>query len=152
MRWQYRDPALVWLFVPAYALHVAEEYFGGFPEWLALIIGRPLPRADFLAINAVALVVVIIAIRAATRRESLGWLAIAIATALLVNGLAHTLGTMITGTYSPGLITGVVLYLPLSQLALIRAWNQAPPSLFRRGVVAGLAAHAVVVAIAAAVA
>ena len=152
MRWQYRDPALVWLFVAAYVAHVAEEYFGGFPEWLALIIGRPLSRADFLAINAIALVVIIIAIRAVTRRESLGWLAIAIATILLVNGLAHILGTIVTGTYSPGLITGVVLYLPLSQLTLIRAWDQAPPTFFVRGVVAGLAAHAVVVAIAAAVA
>ena len=152
MRWQYRDPALVWLFLPAYVAHLAEEYFGGFPEWLALTIGRPVPRADFLAINAVALVVFIIAIRAATRRESLGWLAIAIATILLVNGIAHMLGSIVTGTYSPGLITGVVLYLPLSQLALIRAWDQAPPTFFRRGVLAGLAAHAVVVAVAAAVA
>jgi Protein of unknown function with HXXEE motif len=65
---------------------------------------------------------------------------------LLVNGVVHVAGSILTGTYSPGLITGVVLYLPLGQLALIRAWHQAPPRMFLHGVLAGLAAHAVVTA------
>lgn len=148
MRWNYRDPALVWLFVPAYVAHLVEEYFGGFPEWFARIAGSPLPRGDFLLINAVALLVMMAAVRAATRRESFGWMAIAIATILLVNGLAHTLASIATGTYSPGLFTGVVLYLPLGQLALLRAWHQAPPGFFSRGIMAGLAAHAAVTFIA----
>ena len=148
MRWHYRDPALVWLFVGAYAAHLVEEFFGGFLEWFGLVAGRPLPQTAFIAINAIALVAMIAAARAATRRESLGWLAIAIATVLLVNGTAHLLGSLAFGSYSPGLITGVVLYLPLGQLALIRAWHQTEPSFFWRGVGAGLVAHAIVVVVA----
>lgn len=144
MRWQYRDPALVWLFVPAYVAHLAEEYFGGFPEWFAWIAGKPLPRGAFLLINAVALLAMIAAVRSATRRDEHGWMAIAIATVLLVNGVAHAGASVFTGTYSPGLVTGVVFYLPLGHLALIRAWHQAPPGVFLQGVLAGLAAHAVV--------
>jgi hypothetical protein len=144
MRWEYRDPPLVWSLVAAYAAHVAEEYFGGFPEWFAVLAGRPLPREDFLIINAIALVAMIAAARAATRREPLGWLAIGIATILLVNGAAHLLASLVTGTYSPGLITGVVLYVPLGQLALLRAWHQVSPSYFWRGVMAGVAAHVLV--------
>lgn len=144
MKWHYRDPPLVWLLVAAYAAHLAEEYFGGFPEWFALIAGNPMPRDVFLIINAVALAAMAAAAGAATRREPFGWLAIGIATILLVNGAAHLFASLVTGTYSPGLITGVVLYLPLGQLALIRAWHQVSPSFFWRGAGAGVAAHAVV--------
>ena len=145
MRWRYDDPPLVWLFVAAYAVHLLEEFFGGFPGWLALVAGRPLPVRDFLIINAIGFGAMSAAARLSTTRESLGWLAIAIATVAAVNGLLHLFGSLLTGTYSPGLITGVVLYLPLGQLALLRAWHQAPASFFQRGVAAGLAAHGVVI-------
>ena len=148
MRWQYSDPPLVWLLVGAYAAHVVEELVGGFPEWFAFIAGGPLTREAFLAINGAALLVMAAAARAATRRESLGWLAIAIATGVFVNGVAHVLLSVLSRSYSPGLFTGVVLYVPLGLLVLIRAWHQVAPSFFWRGAAAGLAAHAVVVFIA----
>jgi hypothetical protein len=144
VRWDYRDPPLVWLLVAAYAAHVVEEYVGGFPEWFAVLSGRAMPREVFLAINAIALVAMVLAARAAIRRAPLGWLAIGIATILLVNGVAHLLASVVTGTYSPGLITGVVLYLPLAQLTLLRAWHQAPPWLFWQGVGTGVIAHVAV--------
>lgn len=150
MRWQYRDPLLVWLFPAAYALHILEEWFGGFPEWLAVFGGAPMPRGVFVVINATAFSAMLLAARAAVRREAHGWMAVGIATIVLTNGLAHILSSLATGTYSPGLFTGVVLYLPLGQLALLRAWQQAGAS-FSRGVAAGLAVHALVSAIALAV-
>ncbi len=72
-------------------------------------------------------------------------MAIAIATVLLVNGLAHIAGTLVTRTYSPGLVTGVVLYLPIAPLVLFRARSQAA---FGRGVAAGVALHGVVMVLA----
>lgn len=144
MRWDYRDPSLAWLFVAAFAAHVLEEWVGGFPEWLAFVAGAPLPRGAFVVINGVALVAMAGGTLAATRRESLGWIAIAIATLLFANGVLHILGSIATGRYSPGLITGVILYVPLGQLALMRAWQQAPDAFFVRGVLAGLAVHALV--------
>ena len=59
MRWHYRDPLLVWLFIPAYALHVLEEWIGGFPEWVAFFAGAPLPRSAFALINAAAMFLMI---------------------------------------------------------------------------------------------
>lgn len=148
MRWHYRDPLLVWLLPLSYSLHVLEEWFGGFPEWMALVIGSPLPRTAFVVINAIAFTVMVLATGATTRREANGWMGIAIATILFVNGIAHILGTLLIGSYSPGLFTSVVLYLPISQLALFRAWFQAERTLFARGVSAGVLAHAVVFAVA----
>ena len=63
---------------------------------------------------------------------------------LLVNGIAHLLGTLAFGSYSPGLITSVILYLPLSQLVLLRASYQAGRSVVAFGVSAGVILHAVV--------
>ena len=147
-RWHYRDAALLWLFVPAYLAHLGEEFFAGFPDWIRLIVGRPLPMTAFIAINAVALCLLIAAVRTAIRRESAGWMAVAIAAIVTLNALLHLLGSFATGTYSPGLITGVVLYLPLGQLTLLRAWHQQAPSAFARGVAVGVFIHAVVAAVA----
>ena len=144
MRWHYRDPGLLWPFVPAYMIHVAEEWFAGFPLWLEQIVGRPLPGSAFLLINAVALAMLIAAIRAATRAEHNGWLAVAIATIALINTTVHAAGAAITQSYAPGLVSAVVLYVPLGSLAMIRALDQAPRDQVRRGIIAGILLHAVV--------
>lgn len=147
-RWRYRDPLLVWLMPVSYAIHIAEEWIGGFPEWIAAVIGSPLPRGAFILINGIALAVMILGTQATTRSEKNGWMGIAIATALFINGLLHVFGSLMTGTYSPGLFTSIVLYLPISQLVLLRAWFQVHRSTFVRGFVTGIVLHALVSAIA----
>jgi hypothetical protein len=146
VRWHYRDPALIWLFLPAYLAHLAEEVWGGFPAWVALLVGRPLPLRSFVMINAVALAGLAIGIGAASRRESAGWFAVAVASALGLNAVLHLAASLLTGTYSPGLITGIVFYVPLAVLTLVRASDQLPSTTVWRGVVAGLVLHAIVIA------
>jgi hypothetical protein len=148
VRWHYRDPQLVWLIPCAYTAHLLEEWFGGFPEWVGTVVGSPLPRPAFLAINAVALALMLVATQQITRRERSGWMAIALATIIGVNGVGHILGSLATRSYSPGLITGVVFYLPLAKLVLMRAWLQASGDMWRYGVASGIAIHAVVVVVA----
>jgi hypothetical protein len=149
MRWHYRDPLLLWSFPCAYGLHIVEELAGDFPGWVELISGGALPVTTFVAINAVAMIVMVAAVHAASRHERLGWMAVAIAAVLVLNAVLHLAGSLYTGVYSPGLFTGVVLYLPLGQLLLFRAWQQALPGAFSRGVFAGVIVHLVVIAIAA---
>jgi hypothetical protein len=148
VRWHYRDPALLWLLPLAYALHILEEWFAGFPEWVALVVGSPLPRTVFVIINAIAMTAMIAAIRAATAREDYGWMGIAAASILFVNAFAHVLGSVATKSYSPGLISGVVLYLPVAGLVLLRAWSQAQRGAFARGIAVGVAVHAAVFVVA----
>lgn len=144
MRWHYRDAGLLWPLVAAYALHVAEEWFGGFPDWLQLVVGRPMPGTAFLIINAVAFVLLIAGIRSATQSERSGWIAIAVATIFLVNALAHAAGAVLTRSYAPGLISAVVLYVPLGALTMIRAVDQADRAQISRGVIAGVGIHLLV--------
>jgi hypothetical protein len=148
MRWEYRDAALLWLFVPAYMTHVVEEWFGGFTTWAARFAGRPIPGDAFLVINGIALLLLIAAIRASSRDQASGWMAIAIATIALVNTASHLAGAIYTQSYSPGLVSAVILYVPLGSLTMVRASDQAPSTQLSRGIVAGMALHALVFVVA----
>ena len=150
MRWSYRDAALLWTLVAAYAIHVAEEWFTGFPAWVANIVSRPMPADAFLIINAIAMLLMVIGVRAAIRDERNGWIAVTIATIAIVNTLAHVGGAILTRGYAPGLASAIVLYVPLGALTLIRAFDQAPRQI-TRGVVTGLLLHAAVFVVAFAV-
>ena len=131
MRWHYRDGALLWFFPPAYAVHVLEQ----------LVAAH-----GFLPVNAVGMVLLLVAVRRASRDERAGWMAVTIATVAALNGMAHVLGTLVAGRYSPGLVSGVVLYLPLGALTLLRAAYQADGPAVGWGIAAGLAVHAAVFA------
>jgi hypothetical protein len=146
VRWHYRDGQLLWLFPPAFLAHVAEERWAGegFPAWLGRIAGAPVPVSDFVIINAVGFVLLIAGVRAAVRSETAGWVAVAIGALVTVNGLLHLMGTIVTGAYSPGLITGFVLWLLLGMLTLLRAYHQVSTPRFAGGVAAGIGIHVVV--------
>ena len=146
-RWRYRDATLLWLLVAAFAIHVAEEWFAGFPAWVASVVSQPMPPAAFLIINGVAMALMIVGVRAAIRSERSGWIAVTIATIALVNTLSHFAGAVVTRGYAPGLISAVLLYVPLGSLTMIRALGQARDQI-TRGVVTGLLLHASVFIIA----
>lgn len=146
MRWQYRDRGLLWPFVPAYAIHVTEEWFGGFTTWVAQVAGRPMAASAFFGINLIAMLLLIAGVRAASRRDGHGWMAVAIAAIALINTASHLGGALITNSYAPGLISAVILYVPLGSLTLIRAVDQAPKGTLIRGVSAGALLHTVAMA------
>jgi hypothetical protein len=148
MRWHYRDAGLLWPFVPAFTIHVAEEWFAGFTTWVALIAGREMTGGPFLAINAIAMVLLILGVRAASRAESAGWVAVTIATIVLINTVSHVAGSLLTRSYSPGLFSAVVLYVPLGWLTMIRAADQASRATLTRGVITAALIHALVFALA----
>jgi hypothetical protein len=144
MRWQYRDGGLLWPIVAAFAIHIAEEWFGGFPLWMAKVLGNPMPQAAFIWINVIALAVVILGVWFAIRDDGFGWVAVALATVFLINTAAHVAGSLLTASYAPGLISAVVLYIPLCSLVMIRAADHAPRGTVSRGIVAGVLLHALV--------
>jgi hypothetical protein len=148
VRWHYRDGGLLWPFVPAFAIHVAEEWFGGFTRWAVQITGEAIPGAAFLGINAIAIAVMVVAIRAAARSEANGWLAVTIATIALINTVSHAAGAVFTQSYAPGLISAVVLYVPLGSVTMVRAMDQAPRGTVARGVIAGALLHGLVFVVA----
>ena len=138
----HRDPALLWLIVFAYAVHIGEEWVMGFPQWVARIIDRPMPGTAFLVINALAWLTMAWAVASAIKDESRDWLGIGVATIVVINAGSHVLGVAVTGAYAPGVVTALLLYVPLGGLVLLRARSQADPAQLRRGLIGGFLVHA----------
>jgi hypothetical protein len=112
---------VVFLFLPVYMLHQAEEHFGDrFRKDINLHIagGREaLTRPATFWINSLGVWGVdLVAIYLATFiRPSLGLIAVYMA---LVNGVAHIVSGLIRREYNPGLCTAITLFLPLGGLGI----------------------------------
>ena len=139
----------VWLFPLAYGLHIAEEYWLHFPDWVSQFFRSFVSSSQFLFLNGafwLFMVVCIVAIRA---RASVAWLVVTLASILGINAALHLLGSLVTRTYSPGSITAAFLYLPLVLYAFRQILPQITRSLALRGVALGAAIHAGVMLLAA---
>lgn len=136
-----------WLFPASYFLHVAEEYLAGFPAWAAQFGATQLSDREFLALHVATLVLVSLCAFLAHRFQWLGWLAVGLATVFLLNASAHLLGTILTHTYSPGLATALILWVPLGIVTLKRDSASMSAGSFVLGLLAGTAAHTFVLLI-----
>jgi hypothetical protein len=134
------DP--VWLFPPTYAIHLAEEYgaAGGFADWVERVLGLPFSNAEFILWNAFALALMCVAAWLVSCHVRFRFIEIALAVAVIGNVCAHIVGSLVTWTYSPGLVTAVVVWAPLAAIRLPVAYCAASPRGRRAGVYIGAAA------------
>jgi hypothetical protein len=113
-----------WIFqacVVAAALHVFEEYFypGGFPDFMKSSVAAfaPFITTNFaLLINGLFLVLCLLGAIVGT--DALVF-SLSIAGLLIFNGLTHLLGSLRARRYAPGLVSGLLLYLPLGITAYV---------------------------------
>lgn len=129
------------LFPLTYLAHIAEEYYGGFPEWASHHLRFDLTTAEFLELNTIAWTIMFLATVLVVRFPSLAWLTISFATATLINGCAHAIGSAITVSYSPGLISGVTLWIPVGTVTLYRSRPHMSRKVFWASVGFGIALH-----------
>lgn len=110
-----------------FVLHVVEEA----PLFVAWFNGRvtpPISQSSFLTVNAIAFVITLgIAVAISASLAPLqGLVGVAwISFLMLANGLFHLVATVAHGSYCPGVVTGVFLYLPLSLLFMRRVAREA---------------------------
>jgi len=138
------------LFPATYLIHIAEEYWAGegFYNWISRVAGGNLTAERFLALNAVAWVVMLTLCLLAAIYPEMRVIVIAFATVTLLNGLAHISGTAITLSYSPGLISGLFVWIPLGAATLYHNHTCTRRAHFNLGVIVGLALHAIVAIVA----
>ncbi len=110
------------LFPLTYLVHIAEEYWcgGGFYNW-ARVLGMQNNGARFLQINAAAWTVMALLCSLAVAVVRMRWVMLSFAAAVALNGAAHTVASIVTVSYSPGLFSGLLLWLPLGIYTLGRA-------------------------------
>lgn len=103
----------VWLFPLAYGLHIAEEYWLHFPDWVSRVSQAFVSNTQFLVLNGAFWLLMVGSVIAIRARTSLAWLVATLAAILGINAALHLLGSLVTRTYSPGSITAAFLYVPL---------------------------------------
>ncbi|MBW2282575.1 MAG: HXXEE domain-containing protein [Deltaproteobacteria bacterium] len=132
------------LFPATYLAHIAEEQWGGFTARAAELTGFAIPEAAFLAANGFFWVLMSIAMALVLRRPSRAPLVVAVATVVAINAALHVGSSLLWAGYSPGLLTAVLLWLPLGVAALMRGYRLLPERSFRFGVLVGVVAHVLV--------
>ena len=109
---------IYWLPALAGTLHVSEEFFwpGGFPQWWRAY--RPENRLSFTPGFAIAVNGLMLAAGCLVGWMGPGWsrgvsLWLVLATILGANAFLHLIGSWRTRRYAPGLVTGLLVNLPL---------------------------------------
>ena len=113
------DP-LAWSLLCAALIHIIEEFVwpGGFKAWYRVYlpgIAASVTDRFLIGINGVLLgfsALVALAVQAPHGNGVAAWLSLA--ALLFCNGFFHALGTVQTRRYSPGVISGMLLYVPLA--------------------------------------
>jgi hypothetical protein len=135
-----------WLYPATYAVHILEELWGGegFTAWLARVAGVELAARQFLIWNALALLLMALGVWLAARFRHLRWLLLAYGVAFTLNALSHLAAGLYTVSYSPGLLSGLLLWLPLGASTLIQFRKTLTRRGRRAGLLVGLLMHCVV--------
>ena len=140
-----RAPAWTLLIPVAYVVHIVEEYLGGFPERFAAQLGVSGPSgAAFLLANGLFWLLAFAAANLAIRKPGWAWALPGMGTIITINAVLHLIGALITRSYSPGMISGLLLWLPLGIAALSWGRRNLPRSQVTRAIILGVTAHLVV--------
>jgi hypothetical protein len=105
---------LAWLAVAAYALHVVEEHMLGWYDWARKTMNISMTWEQYVITEVAILILGLTA--AMLAGQPIGpMLTVAFATLLFINAIFFHIIPMLTngGKFSPGVLTGVVLFLPL---------------------------------------
>jgi hypothetical protein len=137
-----------WLFPFTFLFHILEEYYGGFPHWVARVFGAELSPSQFLNFNTFFWVVMAVGTLAAMLIPFLRWFALMFAAMVTINGSAHLIGSVATMSYSPGVITGTILWLPLGVYTLRLAYKNLERAQFFLVILLGTVLHLMVLMLA----
>jgi uncharacterized protein with HXXEE motif len=113
---------LAWLGMAAYAMHILEEYTLDWRGWSHAVLGLPTEWNDFYVTNCI---VVALGIAQAMLAPTVPLAVLSYAGLEFINGLLmHVVPFIRTrGRFSPGLITSVLFFLPLSTATFWTAWS-----------------------------
>ena len=141
---------IIWLMPAAYALHIIEEFAGNFPAWVTDDVHGKFNYFAFDANNImfmlVLLTLVTLNFRKTSTRKAFALTVFASAN-LFWDALFHLFMTPALDRYSPGLVTAMLLYIPISILVGVVIVKQGilKPHLFAIALAGGLVFFGLVV-------
>jgi Protein of unknown function with HXXEE motif len=143
------DKITLWscLFPLTYLIHIAEEFYGGegYPAYLKRLRGVNMSPTKFLVGQAIGLALITIGILIARRLNFPRQLLVILGTVVLINGLSHLITSSYYREYGPGLISGVLIWIPFGVATLIRFKGNMKPVRYWLYVALGVAINAAIV-------
>lgn len=110
---------IIWLMPAAYLLHIVEEYAGNFPAWVSEDVHGKFNYFGFDTNNIMFMIVLLTLVTLNSRKTSTRTaitLTVFASANLFWDALFHLLMTVLLNRYSPGLLTAMLLYIPISLL------------------------------------
>ena len=110
-----------WVFMIIFVVHLTEEFWAG----VSLsadpnrIRGANLTPAQFIILTGFGVLLMTLGLIIAKRFSFLEWIMVCLGAIIFVNGLVHIFGSMRLVRYTPGLITGILLFIPLGAVTLL---------------------------------
>ncbi len=103
-------------------IHIAEEFYGGegYPAYLKRLRGVEMSPTKFLVGQAIGLALIVLGILIARRLGFPRQLLVILGTVVLFNGLSHLATGFYYQEYGPGLISGVLIWIPFGIATLKR--------------------------------
>lgn len=139
---------IIWLslFPLTYLAHIAEEYLcgGGYSHYLLTRYSVQLSQQRFLILQTLGMFLMLVGVGLGIMlRFPLTTVAI-LSAVIAGNVLVHVVRSVQDRSYTPGLITAVILWLPLALISLVTVWGRVPTNRLLLAGLAGCAANVVV--------
>jgi hypothetical protein len=139
-----------WLFPVTYIIHIGEEYWGGegYPAYLLRLRGVHLSPTKFLIDQGIGLVLVVVGIILARRLRFPRFNLAMLGSLVLANGITHATTALIDRGYGPGLVSSILLWLPLGTFTLLRINREMSNRRYMIAVATGIVINGLVALIA----
>jgi len=115
---------IAWFLPVAFLLHLLDEYFigAGFAGWFSMLFKASLSESNFIVINAAGFAIVLIIAILYTIGKVNNFVLATVGSLFFINGIIHPLASFLSATFSPGTITGVIIYLPFGLIVFIKIY------------------------------
>jgi uncharacterized membrane protein len=135
-----------WLFPLTYLIHIAEEYWGGegYAAYIMRVRGVELTNARFLLAQSLGIIFMAAGILLARRFNFPHMMLIIMSAIVLVNGLTHTMTSVSSRSYGPGLLSSLLIWIPFSIFCLVHFRKSLSRKRFLLGIAIGMGVNVLV--------
>jgi hypothetical protein len=138
---KFKKPGfLVWLLPPTYFIHLCEEYWAGegLSQWFSQFFNTDFTQYEFIWINGIAMfVLLLIAFSYISGKGSITVL-VTLGVLIATNGMIHGIASLVTRCYVPGTISGLMIWLPLGGMIILKLWPGLSSNQKKLAIAAGL--------------
>ncbi len=112
----------LWLLPVIFLLHSAEEYGGGggYSAYMGRTRGLAISPVKFIVLSSIGWSLIMLGVVLARKLKFSQWLLVCLGTLQLANGVSHSVRSLSTMEYNPGLISALVVFIPFGVWTLFR--------------------------------